>query len=301
MYRLTDRKSEYRLGFMEGWISLAANVVLFVLKYWAGLVTGSVALIADAWHTISDSISSVILLVGLAVSKKPADEEHPFGHGRAELISSIVIGFILALIGFNFLRESVIRIINHQEVTFGTVAIVVTIISVVVKEALAQFAFWAGKKEGLKSTIADGWHHRTDAISSVIILIGIFLGKHFWWIDGVLGLLVSIFIFYTAYVIIKNSANALLGEIPEDELLKKIEHIAREVYPHSLELHHFHVHRYGNHTEMTFHIVLPENMELKEAGRLTRTLFERIHQELDIVATIHIDTISNYMKEKADD
>jgi len=280
---------------------LFANIILFGLKYWAGVVTGSVALIADAWHTVSDSISSVVLLVGLAVAKKPADKEHPFGHGRAELISSIIIGFILALIGFNFFRESVLRLIKHQEVFFGTIAIVVTAISIVVKEAMARFAIWAGKKEGIKSTIADGWHHRSDALSSVIILIGIFLGRFFWWIDGVLGLLVSLLIFYTAYVIIKSAADSLLGETPDSTLLTKIENIAREVYPHNLGLHHFHIHRYGEHTEMTFHIVLPEEMELKEAGKLTRRLFERMNNELNIIATIHIDTRSNYMKEKEDD
>jgi len=190
---------------------------------------------------------------------------------------------------------------KHQEVFFGTIAIVVTAISFVVKEAMARFAIWAGKKEGIKSTIADGWHHRSDALSSVIILIGIFLGKFFWWIDGVLGLLVSLLIFYTAYVIIKDAADSLLGETPDRKLLKKIENIAREVYPHHLGLHHFHIHRYGEHTEMTFHIVLPEEMELKEAGKLTRRLFERINNELNIIPTIHIDTRSNYIKEREDD
>ncbi len=301
MHRLPGKSSKYRLGTMEGWLSLVANFVLFGLKYWAGVVSGSVALIADAWHTASDSISSVILIVGLTVSKKPADKEHPFGHGRAELISSIIIGFILAIIGFNFLQESVIRLIKKQEVFFGTLAIVVTAISIAVKEGMAQFAFWAGKKEELKSIIADGWHHRSDALSSLIILIGIFLGKIFWWIDGVLGLMVSIFIFYTAYVIIKKSADSLLGEIPNRKLLQRIEDIAKEVYPHNLRLHHFHIHRYGDHTEMTFHIVLPEEMKLNEAGKLTQKLFERINEELNIIATIHIDTKSNYMQETADD
>ncbi len=301
MHRLTDKSSKYKLGVLEGWLSLFVNTLLFGLKYWAGVVTGSVALIADAWHTLSDSVSSVVLLVGLAVARKPADKEHPFGHGRAELISSIIIGFILALIGFNFFRESVLRLMKHQEVFFGTIAIVVTAISIVVKEAMARFAIWAGKKEGIKSTIADGWHHRSDALSSVIILIGIFLGKFFWWIDGVLGLLVSLLIFYTAYVIIKDAADSLLGETPDRKLLKKIENIAGEVYPDNLGLHHFHIHRYGEHTEMTFHIVLPEEMELKEAGKLTRRLFERINNELNIIATIHIDTRSNYIKEREDD
>jgi divalent metal cation (Fe/Co/Zn/Cd) transporter len=99
----------------------------------------------------------------------------------------------------------------------------------------------------------------------------------------------------------QQTKNTQLGEIPDRKLLKKIEKIAREVYPRNLGLHHFHIHRYGEHTEMTFHIVLPEEMELKEAGRLTKTLFERINKELNIVATIHIDTESNYIIEREDD
>ncbi|UCG28880.1 MAG: cation diffusion facilitator family transporter, partial [Bacteroidales bacterium] len=91
---------KYRLGFLEGWLSIAGNIILFGLKYWAGIVTGSIALIADAWHTLTDSISSIIVLIGVRIASKPADREHPFGHGRAELIASVIIGFILAFVSF---------------------------------------------------------------------------------------------------------------------------------------------------------------------------------------------------------
>src|SRR6056297_2440497 len=91
-----------KLGNTEGWLSITANVALFILKYWAGLVSGSVAIIADAWHTLTDSVSSIIVLVGMKISKKPADREHPFGHGRAELIASLFIGVLLAVIAYNF-------------------------------------------------------------------------------------------------------------------------------------------------------------------------------------------------------
>lgn len=290
MHPFRNKSSKYNLGLIEGWLSIFVNILLFGLKYWAGLVTGSVALIADAWHTLSDSISSVILVVGINIARRPADREHPFGHGRAELIASIIIGFILAMIGFNFLTESMQRLRNHEEIVFGSIAIIVTIISIVTKEGMARFAIWAGKKEGSVATKADGWHHRSDALSSVIILFGILIGKYFWWIDGVLGLMVSTLIFYTAYKIIKESTDSLLGEIPEKKLLERIEKIAKDVYQQNLGLHHFHVHKYGYHIEMTFHIILPENMKLEEAGRLTKTLSEKIKEELDIVTTIHIDT-----------
>lgn len=286
-----------KLGIIEGWLSIFVNIMLFGLKYWAGIVSGSVALIADAWHTLTDSISSAILLIGINIAKRPADQKHPFGHGRAELVTSIIIGVILAVIGFSFLTESIQRLRNKEEVVFGAIAIIVTIISVIVKEGMARFALWAAKKEKSKAIKADGWHHRSDALSSLIILLGIMMGRYFWWIDGVLGLMVSGLIFYTAYKIIKESTDTLLGETPEDILLEKIKTIAKKVYQKNLRLHHFHVHKYGDHTEMTFHIILPKSMKLKEAGALTKTLFEKIREELDIVATIHIDTDSNYTEE----
>ncbi|MCK4345369.1 MAG: cation diffusion facilitator family transporter, partial [Bacteroidales bacterium] len=149
------KKHPYRLGLIEGWLSIVFNVFLFGLKYWAGIVTGSIAIIADAWHTISDSFSSVIILIGFKLASKPPDKEHPFGHGRAELISSLVVGIILGLIGFNFLTESIVRIKEHQAVEFGNFAIVVMLISIIIKEGMAQYASWASKKIGSKSLKAD--------------------------------------------------------------------------------------------------------------------------------------------------
>ena len=134
--------------------SLLLNIVLFGIKFWAGIVSNSVALIADAWHTLSDSISSVAVLIGLKVSSQPADKKHPYGHGRAEIISAVVVGVLLAVVGFNFLIESILRLRGHEEVHYGTVAIVVTIISIVVKEGMAQYSVIIGKKSKSKALIA---------------------------------------------------------------------------------------------------------------------------------------------------
>ncbi len=186
---MTDKKKYIN---REGWMSIIGNILLFGLKYWAGIVTGSLALIADAWHTLSDSISSVIVLIGGRISRKPADDDHPFGHGRAEHISAIIIGVILAVIAFEFVVSAVGKFGKHEKTVFGTFAWVATIISIVVKEAMAQYAFWAAKKTNSTILKADGWHHRTDALSSVIILIGIAVGSYFWWTDAVLSFLVAL-------------------------------------------------------------------------------------------------------------
>jgi cation diffusion facilitator family transporter len=133
-------------SFIEGWISIIGNIILFVLKYWAGIITGSVALIADSWHTLTDSVSSLIVIISAYISKKPADKDHPFGHGRADLVSSIIIGMLLVMIGFEFILKSIEQLKSGIGVNFGTLAIIVTIISILVKEGMAQYAFWAAPK-----------------------------------------------------------------------------------------------------------------------------------------------------------
>lgn len=283
------RKDDNFLKYLEGWLSIIVNLFLFILKYWAGVVTGSIAIIADAWHTLSDSLSSIVVLLGVKVSNKPADKEHPFGHGRAELIASIIIGMLLAVIAFNFVLESIDKLKNHESVQFGKIAIIATVLSIIVKEGIAQFAFWAGKKTKSVSLKADAWHHRSDAISSVIILVGIFLGPYFWWIDGVLGLVVAVMIFYAAYEIINDASGPLLGEKPDEDMIKQINTISKQQAGFDVDVHHIHMHRYGDHTELTFHIRLPKNTSLEKAHDISTDIESKLKKDLKIVATIHAE------------
>ncbi len=286
---ITDKN---RIARRAGWISILVNMLLFGFKYWAGVSSGSVAIIADAWHTLSDSITSVVVLVGIWYSSKPADKEHPFGHGRAEMLAAFFIGVLLAVIGFEFLIESIHRLREKEAAQYGTFAIIVTAASVLVKEALAQYARIAGKRSGSKALKADAWHHRSDAISSLVILVGIFLNSLAWWIDGILGILVSLLIFHAAFEILKETFNSLLGEKPEKEITEKVMHICkneltREVYPH-----HIHIHNYGSHTEMTLHIKLSKNMSLGESHDIASQIEDTLRKQLGIEATIHMEPLS---------
>ena len=273
------------------WLSIAINLLLFILKYWAGIVTNSVAILADAWHTLSDSASSVIVLIGLKISSKPADKEHPFGHGRAELIASIIIGVILGVIGFNFLIESFQRIKQHQVIEYGLLAKIAVIVSIALKEVMAQYSFWSGKKYNSESLIADGWHHRSDALSSIIIIIGIFFGGQLWWIDGVMGLIVSGMIFYATYQILSKASDTLLGEKPDQKTLKRITAISKEIASREIYLHHTHIHTYGDHKELTFHIRLPSDMPLDQAHDIATRIEKRINEELNMEVTIHMEPL----------
>lgn len=284
-----NKKSNNRLAFIEGWLSIAINILLFGLKYWAGVVTGSVAILADAWHTLSDSLSSVFVLVGAKVANRPPDKKHPFGHGRAELIASILIAALLGFVAYEFIAESIAKLAKREEVVFGTIAIVVTIISVVFKELLAQYAFWAARKTGSNSLRADGMHHRTDALSSLIILAGIFLGRYFWWVDGVLGIVVALMILYAAYDILKDTNSRLLGEAHDPGLLHKLVKSAQKITDLNLNIHHIHLHTYGYHKELTFHVNLPGNMSLEAAHELTDKIEKQVEKDLGMMATIHME------------
>ncbi len=280
---------ENKQGIIATYGSIFLNVLLFALKFWAGLVSGSVAIIADAWHTLSDSISSVAVLIGLKVSALPADEEHPYGHGRAEIISSLVVGILLAVIGFNFLMESILKLRTHFEVHYGTLAIVATVLSIVIKELMAQYSIRIGKKTNSMSMIADGWHHRSDAISSVVILVGIFVGSYFWWIDGVLGILVSLLLFHATYSIMKDNISVLLGQKIDDELREKVLALAPEVSDLNLQPHNFLVHNYGRHIELVFHVKLPGELSLNAAHQIATNYEELIKERLQIEVNVHIE------------
>lgn len=285
-------KRKTSLGYIEAIISIFLNIILFGLKYWVGIMSSSVAIIADAWHTLSDSFSSIILLIGFKISNKPADKEHPFGHGRAEIIATVIIGIILAIVGGNFLIESIRKFYSHQAASFGKPAIIIIAISVIVKELMARFAIWGGKKTGSKLLIADGWHHRTDSFSSLVILFGIFLGKFYWWVDSALGLIMSILIFHTAFEILKGSVSSLIGEKPDKELMDTIVELLKTRINLPIHLHHLHIHSYGDHKEITFHIELSPKMKLKEAHKITDEMESLIRSELKIESTIHIEPLN---------
>jgi len=278
-----------RSVYKEGIVSIITNMALFGLKLWAGIVAGSIALKADAWHTLSDSVSSVIVIIGTKLSSRRPDKNHPFGHGRWEQISAIFIGFLLALIAFDFSKDAIQRFQENEGVVFGTLAIVVTIISVFAKEGLAQYAFYVARRTGNSSVKADGWHHRTDALSSLVVLVGIFLADRFWWIDGVLGMVIALMLFYASYEIIRDAINKLLGEDVDPATVKYITELIGTVHSGNIEPHHFHMHNYTSHQELTFHIKLNRDMTLQDSHHIATSIENKIREETGIYSTVHVE------------
>lgn len=280
--------SRFSIGYIEGTISLILNVILFIAKLIIGIKINSVALKADAWHTLSDALTSIILIAGLYVSLIPADKEHPFGHGRVEKIATLLIGLLLALVAANFFRESLIRIVSKKIITFNLASILVQVVCTVAKQGLAIFAFWAGKKSRIQAITADGWHHQSDAFSSIIFLIGVAFSGRLPLVDGYLGILISIMILWTSYDTLKRSISPLIGENVSEELVNKVLREVSNLDSRITSLHHFHLHRYGDHIELTFHIRLPKEISLEEAHTITKRIEEVLLAE-NIYATIHVE------------
>lgn len=285
-----------KAGYTEGIVSVIINSILFVLKLWAGIITGSIALTADAWHTLSDSISSIFVIIASKLSSKKPDKKHPFGHGRWEQIAALFIAFLLAVIAFDFMKDSIIRFQQKEKVEFGKIAIIVTIISIITKELLAQYAFYIARKTDNVSVKADAWHHRSDALSSVAVLIGILFAKQFWWIDSLLGAIISIMLFYATYEIIKEAITKILGEKPSQELIDNINNLVQDMYGQNFQIHHFHIHNYVNHQELTFHIKIENNTSIEIAHKIATVIENEIKEKFGIIATAHIEPL-NYTHE----
>jgi len=289
-----------KAGYLEGGASILVNTALFAAKMWVSVITGSVALAADAWHTLSDSITSVMVIAAAKFSSKKADEEHPFGHGRWEQISALLIAVVLGIIAFEFIQDSIsLLFAEHKKaVEFGTLAIIVTVASIVVKELLAQLAYYLGKKYESASLTADGWHHRSDALSSVPVLTGILFARYFdiWWMDAALGIIVALMLFYATFSIMKETIDKFLGEVPSQDLIDSMKTEISRIHPENLELHHFHIHNYVTHKELTFHIRLESDLSIETGHRIASDIENMIEKKFDMTATIHIEPLKRKLK-----
>lgn len=294
-----DDMSEKKIGYgdriryqkLEGWISVIFNLILFGVKYWAGIVSGSLAIIADAWHTLSDSVSSIAVVLSARFASRPADRDHPFGHGRIELIVSIFIAGMLFFVAYSFISDAWDKLQTREATEYGTIAIVVTVVSVVTKELLARYAYRLARITGSEILKADGWHHRSDAVSSLVVLAGIFAGNLFWWIDSLLAALVALLIAWAAWKIVSGSVSALLGEPLNIESVDRIKAIGQEVTGVASDFHHFHHHNYISHSEVTFHMRLPGDYTISHGHKLVDQIEKEIRKEMGIEATIHLEPI----------
>src|SRR5690625_393077 len=210
------------------WIGIIVNVLLTLIKGIGGVVSGSRALLADALHSASDIVGSVVVLLAVKIANKPPDEEHPYGHGKAENIASIIVALLLIVVGLEICITSVKVFFGKIPEAPGKIAIIILIISIIIKEILFQYKYWLGKKYRSTALISEAWHHRSDSLSSIAALIGVSLAifgeylqiNYFVYGDAIAGIIVSIIVIKVGYQLARDSANIVLEKVLSNEEIK---------------------------------------------------------------------------------
>jgi len=288
---IEDPQVRAHYGAIEAWTSIVVNLLLFVIKIIAALLIHSVALFADAIHTLSDTGTSIVVLIGFKLARRPGDREHPFGHGRAEAVATLIVAILLIVAGIELLKSALWRIkdpvILTEKLNWFIVAIVIG--TIVVKEIIARFARQLGRMIQSQALEADFWHHRSDALSTVLVLASM-LAAHwgFAYFDGAAGGAVALIVIYSGYVIARKAIDPLLGEKPAPELLRQIAEIALKTEDVA-GVHDIIVHRYGQMNSISLHIELPDNLPITKLHDISENVEDAIEQKLGGSAVVHID------------
>lgn len=265
LFRLEKANKKSVYGYFEAILSITVNLMLFAVKLIFGILLNSIALLADAIHSLSDVITSFIVIFGFSISAKPPDEKHPFGHGRAEPIVSFVIASLLIVVGFEFFLNGFGRFREPVPIDTNWLIIILLVATIIIKEFLSRVSFTISKKIGSYSLKADAWHHRTDAISTALVILGFLLYRfELYYVDGIIGMIIALFIVYIGILIIKDAGSVLIGEAPSLSLIQEIKDIALSCNGIT-DVHHIHVHDYGGRLEITVHIRLKKDTHLDEA------------------------------------
>jgi len=287
-----DPEVRAKYGYLEAGISILVNLLLFMVKFIMGLLLNSISLIVDSVHTLSDSASSLIVLAGFKAAKKPADEEHPYGHGRAEHIATLFLSFLLMATAAAFLWESIDRLMAKAYLDAEELALpigVFVLFTAVVKELLARYSHVLGDKIGSKTLYADSWHHRSDALTSVVVGIGIICSNFGYGIlDPVLGLALSMLIGYGGYEILKETSDSLMGEGASKELKDKVKELSRGI-PGLLNVRDIYIHDYAATQVLTLTLEVDKDVDVQGGHDIADTMENRINRDLGMRCIIHVE------------
>lgn len=271
-------------------VGIGANTFLTVLNIIVGLIAGSYALLSEGAHTLSDILTSIIAYIGFKIGQKPADYEHPEGHGRAEAIAGLIITLFLAIVGYEIFTGALRKLLNPSTIiTPEYSAAIMALVGIFTNIIISSYIIKLGKEINSPAIIADGHHQRVDIFSSIAILIGVFVANAGYPIlDPIIGLVISLMIFKTAYDVGKSNIDNIMGKIPSKDLINKIENVANEVDEvdgvHNIKINYF-----GSYATVSLHIELDGDLKLSQSHKIVHIVQKKITDEVDIVkeANVH--------------
>ena len=279
-------------GNLAGAIGIIVNVLLFAIKLSVGLLAGSVAVMADAFNNLSDAASSIITIIGFKLANKPADAEHPFGHGRIEYISALIVSFLVMLVGLQFVKSSLERITNPATVKFEVIPFLLLLVSIFFKLWLSKFNKSIGHRINSSALKAAATDALGDVFTSSTVVISFLLAKFTQFpLDGYIGVFVACAIIYSGYGLIKETLNPLLGEAPDPVLVSNISDMVMS-YENINGIHDLVVHNYGPGRIMaSIHAEIPSDIDVMTIHHIIDTAEREISKKLNIYLVIHMDPI----------
>ena len=292
----TPENARESYGTFSAIVGIITNFLLALIKLVAGLVSASMAIMADAFNNLSDAGASLISLLSFKISSKPADRDHPFGHARMEYIASMIVSFLILLVGFELFFDSVGVLFNPdsaEKTEFGAVSFIILTVSIILKLWLGAFYRKIGKKINSEMLRASATDCFTDTISTSAVLISsiIIYFTDYYIIDSIVGIAVSIIIIIAGAKIWNETKNALLGEAPMDKVTDSIVEIVKQ-YPEIVDIHDMMVHNYGPNSFITsFHAEVDGRNNIYELHDTIDNVERHIKNELGILCTIHLDPV----------
>ena len=273
-------------------VGIIANILLAAFKMLAGILSGAISITADAMNNLSDAGSQVVSFISFKISGKPADRDHPFGHARIEYVASMIVSFIVLLVGFELMTDSVSKIFNPEPTTYNALVIIILVASIAIKLWLFVFGRSAAKKINSEVVKAAATDSLSDAIATSAVLASIIICRATGFdTDGYMGVIVAVIVMIAGIKILNETKNSILGSAPEPELIDEIVRITRE-YPEALGIHDMVVHNYGpGNTIASFHVEVDGMENVFHTHDVIDTIEKRLFLELSVRATVHMDPI----------
>jgi len=288
-----NAKERERIGQISGILGILLNFILFTVKGSLGLITGSIALIADAFNNLTDTASSLITIIGFKMANKEPDNEHPYGHGRIEYLTGLTISVLVIVVGYQFVVSSFKKILSPSPVTSSTLIIVILILSLSFKLFLYLFNKKLGKKVNSGTLLATAQDAIGDVLTTSVVIIGLTLSQYTSYrVDGFIGVIIALYIIFSGLKLSLETINPILGEKPEKELADKIKKKVLS-YDSIYGVHDLQIHNYGPAKTMaTIDVEVPHDMNLVELHNLIDKIERHIREDLTISLVIHVDPIN---------
>ncbi|WP_407412844.1 cation diffusion facilitator family transporter [Methanobrevibacter sp.] len=271
-------------------VAVVANCLLTILNIIVGTLSGSYALISEGAHTLSDVATTIIAYIGFKIGQKPADEEHPLGHGRAEAISGLVIVLFLAMVAYEIMSGAVEKLINPSSITTPDVyAALMAIFGIFINLIISNYIIKIGEEIKSPAIVADGKHQKTDIFSSIAVLVGVVASNMGYpQLDPIVGLIIGFLILKTAYDIGKENLDNIMGKVPSEKFIKQIKNVADNSSPYAKNAHNIKVDYLGSYATVSLHIQLDGNMTLDESHQIVHVVQDNIIKEIPEVKYVMV-------------